>query len=126
MEDKNKFTDLKLPLPENPEKWKLNNSENKEYKYLGECNREVVDMLVDQINKLCAERIGKVLVDYCKNCKYWGDEFIMPADAPEEAKIDLKGKYRHCDHEDSPVVASPEDYGCVFSKKGDDNDSPRA
>lgn len=66
---------------------------------------------------------GKILVDYCKNCKYWGDEFILPADAPEEAIKALQGKYRHCDHDDSPVVASPEDFGCVFSKKGENDAS---
>ena len=117
MEEKKQFTDLKLPLPDNPERWKLDNPENKEYKYTGECNREVVEMLVVEINKLLAERNGKILVDFCKNCKYWGDEFILPANAPEEAKKDLEGKYRHCDHDESPVVASPEDYGCVFSNK---------
>lgn len=58
---------------------------------------------------------GKILVDYCKNCKYWGDELIMPDNVSEEAKQELQGKYRHCDHEESPVVASPKDYGCVFS-----------
>lgn len=58
---------------------------------------------------------GKTLVDYCKNCKFWGDEFIMPGQAPEEAKEELQGKYRECDHEDSPLVASTENFGCVLS-----------
>lgn len=70
---------------------------------------------------------GKIVVDYCKNCKYWGDVFTMPDDAPEGAKQELQGKYRHCDHEESPVVVSPETFGCVLSiekpKKGAENET---
>jgi len=60
--------------------------------------------------------VGKIMVDYCRKCKFWGGEFFMPTELPDEAKEQLKGKYRHCNHDDCPVVASPENFGCVLWK----------
>lgn len=56
---------------------------------------------------------GKTLISNCPSCYFWGDVLVLPPNAPIEVLKNLNGKYRNCDHDESPVVASPANYGCV-------------
>lgn len=69
---------------------------------------------------------NKKLIGPCKDCGFWGEEFPIPEDAPPEAIPELKGLYRHCDHEESPCMATPANYGCIYWKeKGDSQDKAK-
>ena len=54
---------------------------------------------------------------FCKFCKYWGKVFKAPDGLPPEAYEDIKDTYRECENSESPVMLSPEDFGCILSLK---------
>jgi len=60
---------------------------------------------------------GVHVIRTCGECKYWAEKFILPPGLPPEAVKDLEGTHRECEHEDSPVMVSPIDFGCVYFKK---------
>lgn len=56
------------------------------------------------------------VVGECRNCKFWAEIFVLPDGLPQEAAEDLKETHRQCDCEESPVMVSPKDFGCVHFK----------
>ncbi len=57
---------------------------------------------------------GYHIIKTCDRCKYWGEILQLPDHIPVEAREQLEHTHRNCEKDESPVMVSPGEYGCIY------------